>query len=502
MDMEQQEKPHGDSPEAQTGTASHPPKGAADADQEAGGALWLPEPKRENSLRQLLLNLRGGLRLALFLRVEPDDLSITARALALLALCDLVLNLGVSFLLVGRSGAIAYAAVPGFFFHLPLLLLCGYLAGELLGRPSLVRALPVGLIALSIPVELLHGVLERLAQFRQLEWLNSHLDAPHYYRFFWWWTAAALLFVARLAAPAFSRRLALLLLFPVLMAPLWFFPRADLWVSASENGAESGELHLTEKVLSAQARLLDGQLAGLLPGVRGESHLYFVGFAGDATQDVFLKELLAAEQLFTRRFGTGRRSIVLANNPQTAATLPFASATNLYRALARMGQVMNRDSDVLVLFLTSHGSREHELAVNNQPLELEQLTPETVRSMLKKAGIKWRVLVVSACFAGGFIDPLKDERSLIITAADANSESFGCGYGENFTWFGEAFLGMALRDTYSFTQAFEKARGTIRQWETEQGETPSNPQIWVGKEIGKKLSTLEKDLAGRATRGP
>ena len=280
-----------------------------------------------------------------------------------------------------------------------------------------------------------------------------------------------------------------------LVGVLWFFPRADLWVSLAESGGESGELQLTEQVLSAQARLLDGQLAGLLPGVKGEPHYYFVGFAGDATQDVFLKELLAAERLFVRRFGTARRSIILANNPQTAVTLPFASATNLYRTLSRLGQVMNPDSDVLVLFLTSHGSRDHELSVNNQPLQLDQLTPEMLRSMLKKSGISWKVVIVSACFAGGFIDPLKDERSLIITAADATSESFGCGYGENFTWFGEALLDKALRNTFSFTKAFEMTRETIRQWEDEQGETPSNPQLFVGKEIGKKLSVLERGLA-------
>ena len=448
-------------------------------------------------LRRLPGNLKNGVRLALFLRVEPDRFYATPAALALLALCDFLGNLALSYFLVGRGGSFAWSAVPGFFFHLPLLLFCGYLAGELLCLPSLALVTAVALVSLSIPIELCHGVLERLAQLRQLEWLDRYLDAPHYYRFFGWWALAALNFLWRLTPAGPARRMALFVLFAALATPLWFYPRADLWVSAAESGGESGEIQLTETVLSAQARLLDGELAGLLPGIRGESHLYFVGFAGDATQDVFLKELLAAERLFAKRFGTAGRSIILANNPQTAATIPFASATNLSLALARLGQVMNRQSDVLVLFLTSHGSREHELAVNNGPLELDQLTPEMVRGMLKKSGISWKVVIVSACYAGGFIDPLKDDRTLVITAADATSESFGCGYGENYTWFGEAFLGQALRHSFSFTEAFEKARGTIRQWEDEQGETPSNPQIWVGSEIGKKLSVLEKQLAAQ-----
>ena len=504
MDMELHNTTSFEDTGAATGRQPQAGQGAAEAPQAAGcgAGAGLPARGRGGFWRQLLGNLGNGVRLSLFLRVDPEAFHATPGDLALLALCDFLFNLATSIFLVGRGGSFAYSAVPGFFFHLPLLLFLGYLAGKMLCRASLAGALPVALVSLSICVELCHSVLERLARLSQLEWLDRYLEAPHYYRFFWWWVAAALVFLLRLTPAPVARRLALLLLGAALIAPLWYYPRADLWVSAAESGGESGELHLTEPVLSAQARLLDGQLAGLLPGEEGEPHLYFVGFAGDGTQDVFLKELLAAEKLFSRRFGTQGRSIVLANNPQTAATLPFASATNLARALARLGQVMNRENDLLVLFLTSHGSREHELAVNNPPLELDQLTPEMVRGMLKKSGIKWRVVIVSACYAGGFIEPLKDDRSLVITAADARSESFGCGYGENFTWFGEALLDQALRKSYSFTAAFENARETIRQWEDEQGETPSNPQLWVGKEIAKKLPALEQELAAGERRGP
>ena len=451
--------------------------------------------------RQLSRNLLGGLRLSLFLRLAADNICASPGALALLAITDLLLNLTISFLLVGRGGSFSYSALPPFLFHLPLLLLFGLLAGKTLSRPSLLTVIPVALVALSIPIELCHAGLERMAQLRALEWLVDYLVAPHYYRFFWWWVLAALLFLFRLRpAVAPRQRSTVLLLFLVLVVPpLWYFPRADLWVSAAESG-ESGVLHLTEDVLTAQSQLLERRLAGLAPGHRGAADLYFVGFAGDASQDVFLKELTAAEQLFENRFGTTGRSVVLANNPRSATTIPFATASNLERAVVRVGQVMNRDEDVLFLFLTSHGSSEHELVVSNPPLELSGVTPERVRGMLKKSGITWKVVVVSACYAGGYIDPLKDDHSLIITAADKSSESFGCGFGEDFTWFGDAFINGALRSTFSFTAAFEAARETIRQWEQEQAETPSNPQIWVGKAMGEKLAGLERELEARASR--
>ena len=460
-----------------------------------------PGKRPAGFLRRLLANLISGLRLSLALPVDPDLLCATPGALALLALTDFLLNLTVSFLLVGRGGSFAYSAVTSFFFHLPLMLFFGYLAGRILFRPSLVLAIPVALVALSIPVELCHGLIEWAAQKRPTEWLENYLAVPHYYRFFGWWTTAALVFLLRLKPATVSRRIEVSLLFVArVVLPLWFFPRGDLWLSAAESG-ESGELQLTDQVLQAQQRLLDGELAALLPGRKGVADLYFVGFAGDATQDVFLKEIKAARRLFIQRFGSFRRTLLLANNPQTATTLPFATAGNLDRALSGLGRVMNRDQDVLFLYLTSHGSREHELAVDNRPLDLDGLTPERVRRMLQKSGITWKVVVVSACYAGGFIDPLKDDHTLIITAADATHESFGCGYGEKFTWFGEAFLDDALRNTFSFTAAFQQARETIRQWEKEQGETPSNPQIWVGKAMEGKLVSLEKQLQRRADMG-
>lgn len=475
--------------------------GSAGDDSGTGAAAVAPLPgqPKEHLLRQLWRNLFSGLRMSLALRVGPDRFCATPGALALLAITDFALNLAVSFLLVGRGGYFAFSAVPSFFFHLPLLLFFGFLAGRILSRPSLVTVIPVALVALSIPIELCHGAMEHLAQLRYFRWLEDHLEAPHYYRFFWWWTAAALLFLLRLKPAKARRPIAIPLLFLMLLVPpLWFYPRGDLWVSVDPSG-ESGELHLTEEVLAAQGRLLDGQLAALSPGRKGVTDLYFVGFAGDATQDVFLKELTAARQLFTERFATSGRSVVLANNPRSATTLPFASAGNLERALSRVGQVMNRDEDVLFLYLTSHGSREHELSVDNRPLELDKVTPEKVRRMLEKSGIAWKVVVVSACYSGGFIEPLKEDQSLLITAADATHESFGCGYGEDFTWFGEAFLDDALRRTFSFTEAFEMARETIRRWEEERGETPSNPQIWMGRAMEQKLSALEKQQKSLTT---
>lgn len=479
---------------------THSPETAPSSTEEPENAKFSEtapaEPVEEKSslLSGLARNLGSGIRLALFRRVPPSGFSATPADLALLTGVDAGLNLALSFLLAGETGSFGTSALPAFFFHLPLMLLCGLLAGRVLRQPGLTTLLPTVLIALSLPLELLHGVLEGLAYLPRLSWLGDWLDAPHYYRFFGWWLVAAVLFILRLDPARLSRRLAVLGLFLSLVTlPLWLFPRGDLWVGEETRSGE--ELHLTEEVLAAQPRLLDEQLARLLPGQPGVPHLYFVGFAGDGGQDVFMREVTSVARLFAERFGTAGRTVTLVNSPRTATSQPFATAANLTLALDRIGRVMNRDDDVLFLYLTSHGTSDQTLAVENGPLELDEITPEMLRRMLDDSGIKWRVIVVSACYAGGFIPPLQDDRTLVVTAADATHESFGCENGKDFTWFGKAYCDEALRGTYSFVTAFERARETVAKREEQEGETPSNPQIWVGEAMRGHLQLLEKELA-------
>jgi hypothetical protein len=106
--------------------------------------------------------------------------------------------------------------------------------------------------------------------------------------------------------------------------------------------------------------------------------------------------------------------------------------------------------------------------------------------------------VISACFSGGFIEPLKDDNTLIITAADAFHSSFGCEYDSDYTWFSQAFYDEALSETFSFVDAFEAAKEAVGDRERAEGYPPSNPQMSMGGAMRKKLAALEKRLAARA----
>jgi hypothetical protein len=248
-----------------------------------------------------------------------------------------------------------------------------------------------------------------------------------------------------------------------------------------------------EQIYYAQYRLIAKATRGLAPQRPGVTDLYFVGFAGDAGQDVFLREIRSVRTLFDERFDTRGRAVTLVNNRATVASEPLASSHNLLAALAQVATRMDPDEDVLFLFLTTHGT-PGVLAVEFPPLQLNNLTALNLRKMLDDAGIKWRVIVISACYSGSFIEPLRTETSLIVTASRSDRVSFGCSHENDFTYFGRAYFNEALRRTYSFIDAHADASKRVGQWESTEELKPSLPQIHVGAAIRPKLAEIEARL--------
>ena len=148
---------------------------------------------------------------------------------------------------------------------------------------------------------------------------------------------------------------------------------------------------------------------------------------------------------------------------------------------------MNRDEDVLFLALSSHGSRDSTIAVSNTDRLEDGLSAGTLADLLEESGIKWRVVVVSACFSGTFVKPLADDHTIVITAASKNRGSFGCSDQRDLTYFGEAFYRDALPHSTDLRIAFETARRDIRRREREQNFTPSQPQGYFGPLMEEKL---------------
>jgi hypothetical protein len=242
-----------------------------------------------------------------------------------------------------------------------------------------------------------------------------------------------------------------------------------------------------EDLLSHQDALVDKALEEIKPGAPGEPDMYFVSFGGNGDQNVFMKESRYTKRLFENRYGTAGRSIALYNSGDGGTRAPLATTANLRRVLLGIGKKMNRDEDLLFLYLTSHGSRNHELSVELPGLHLPGLSAQQLADILRDTGIKWKVIVVSACYSGGFVDSLKDDHSLIISSARRDRVSFGCSDDADFTFFGRAYFADALPKGADFKQAFAAAKMEVAKWEKDDHYDPSFPQLSSTAAIERQL---------------
>lgn len=254
---------------------------------------------------------------------------------------------------------------------------------------------------------------------------------------------------------------------------------------------------LTDPALRERQRaLIESAVAGLAPQRPGQPDLYVVGVGGDSTEDVFRNETVYLDTLMSQRFGARGRVVTLINHSDSLIRTPRPLATleNLRAVLAGVGRTMDRDQDVLLLFMTMHGTPQHQLFVQMAPAYFDLIDPHQLRKALDDAGIRNRVLVISACYSGGFVPALKNDDTLILTAAHRNRPSFGCGPDSDATYFGRAFLVDALNDTTDFVAAFEHAKARIAEREKEEGFRPSRPQISIGKQILPHLQAWQSQL--------
>ena len=249
-----------------------------------------------------------------------------------------------------------------------------------------------------------------------------------------------------------------------------------------------------EQVMYAQVQLMDDALAKVAARTPDKTNLYVIAFAGDGGENVFRNEAEYVDKLFSERFDAIGHTLVLVNNPATLTQRPLATLSNLQTAVDAIGAKMDDERDVLMLFLTSHGSKEHELYVALDPLPLDQIEPDDIADLFTDNKIRNKVIVISACYSGGFIDAVKGPATMVITAARADRASFGCGTQSPITDFGRAFFANGLNDNDSFLAAFNEARKLINQWETKAGEEHSEPQIATSPQIELRLKAWRDDI--------
>jgi hypothetical protein len=273
--------------------------------------------------------------------------------------------------------------------------------------------------------------------------------------------------------------------------------QSGTWINGQRVRDADGKLlpDSLELGLLAQGRLLEEALASV-PASTPAIELYTLTLGGDGKQSVFLRESDYVSNMLSSRFGAYGQ-IRLVNHRDHLVDRPMATRENLRRAAATLAE-RSGPEDLIFIYLTSHGSSEHELVLDQPRMELSDLPADELAAVLAPLKNRDKIIVISSCYSGGFIPMLKDERTLIMTASRADRVSFGCSEEANFTYFGDALFAQALNQTDDLEQAFKLAKATVAERELADSFEASEPQIWAPKTVLSHWQLLRKQQARKA----
>ncbi len=269
------------------------------------------------------------------------------------------------------------------------------------------------------------------------------------------------------------------------------------------------ETAMTPAEAAADFNRMYKALGGLKPQRPGVVDTYVLS-ASWWNDPVFESEAKEAAAVLARRFDAEDRTIVLSvgRGPGVERSFPAATPNSFNAALGRIGQIIDPNEDLVIVFVTSHGGQDGAVAIQEKGRMGGALRPLHLRASLSQAGIRNKVIVVSACFSGHFIPPfMSDPGALMLTAAAADKTSFGCEPSRDWTFFGDALFNHALRSGDGLMASYANALDLIEVWESDlhaewqampaarkkvsPEPVPSNPQSNIGEAIEPLVAKAE-----------
>lgn len=265
---------------------------------------------------------------------------------------------------------------------------------------------------------------------------------------------------------------------------VWTLVRGEGWNAEAGAGYRSGE----PDPIWRQVTVLNDALGRLAARDPDRPNLFILGIGG-MTQGVFGREVRAGTAILADRFGGAGHTLLLANETDQDAAMPQAILPLIGAAIDGIAARMDRERDVLAIFMTSHGATEGVALA-----DYTFLRPIDLKAALDRAGIRNRIVIVSACHSGVFLPALADDNTVVIAAAAADRVSFGCNDRNAWTYFGAALFDRGLREKRTLVDAFAAARNLIWWWELP-GFNRSHPQMAVGKAIAAAFPDIVGDPA-------
>jgi Peptidase C13 family len=220
------------------------------------------------------------------------------------------------------------------------------------------------------------------------------------------------------------------------------------------------------------ARAPDVQLASVgasVPADRWRAVL----IAGDNNSPAFDNGVEAMRDKLAER---GVRDIrALTSDPVASPSLQVATAGNVSNALRNGG------GEACLVFITSHGDESGVVLRAAKGM----VEPATLGNALDAGcGSRPTVVIVSACHSGIFLTPaMRQPNRVVLTAAAANRVSFGCGAGDQYTYYDQCLL-QQFDGAATWRALAAATRTCVESLERRMGvKPPSQPQIFVGAAV-------------------
>lgn len=216
------------------------------------------------------------------------------------------------------------------------------------------------------------------------------------------------------------------------------------------------------------------------PPVEPPGRIIFAGFAMHSQSKAFRNDVLLAEKMVS---GIDPNALMLKlANParDQSAEWPQATAENFALVMSKMAEVA-RPRDRVLLLISTHanpGLLNITVGGKNQP----PITPRMLSDALAPLNKVPTLVVLSACYSGAFVEPLKAPNRVVLTATDARLTTFRCQYEGNHTPFAEALFGQPGAASLTVNDWMGEAKKSIAAQEKRRKVPASKPQAFIGDE--------------------
>ena len=237
----------------------------------------------------------------------------------------------------------------------------------------------------------------------------------------------------------------------------------------------------------ASDELLAQQLAtverALAQAPAGERTVLYLGSAQHSQSLAFQRDVLLVQKQL-QAVNPRLQSIILSNEMRTSRLVyPFATLHTLTQAFDRIASWSKKYPLTVVVLVTTHG----HVDILSSNVANEPYTPIQTRHLrlwLDALGRTPSALILSSCYSGSFLPALAAADRIVLTAAAANRNSFGCNYESDNTHFVGELFGTGFDPAKTWQQNFDRTRHGIEKKEVAMGLAPSsNPQHSVPKAL-------------------